>query len=84
MSEAHEEASKSSIVNLFTTQTLLYGNSSIYYVQTGNGEHVRQEMQMQSISHSAELPRLNVLDPEVLDYTLRIYRNERFINEVNS
>ncbi|OKY25037.1 hypothetical protein [Thalassotalea sp. PP2-459] len=84
MSEAHEEASKSSIVNLFTTQRLLYGNSSIYYVHTGNGERVRQEMQMQSISHSAELPRLNVLDPEVLDYTLRVYRNERFINEVNS
>lgn len=84
IAEAHEEASKSSIVSLFTSQTLLYGNSSIYYVHTGNGERVRQETQMQSISHSTELPRLNVLDPEVLDYTLRVYRSERFVNEVNS
>ncbi|HIF9132998.1 TPA: hypothetical protein ACX6QB_001296 [Photobacterium damselae] len=74
MQEAHEQASKSSLMSLFTTQKLLYGNSSIYYVHHGDGEKTRQEMQMQSISHSTEMPRLSVLDPEILDYTLRVYR----------
>ncbi|HFK6082430.1 TPA: hypothetical protein ACG0NP_003525 [Enterobacter cloacae] len=84
MQEAHEEASKSSLIKMFTTHRLLYGNSSIYYLHQGDGKSVRQEMQMHSFSHSAEIPRLNVLDPESLDYTLRIYRCERMKNEVNS
>lgn len=82
--EAHEEASKSSLMSLFTTQKLLYGNSSIYYLHRGDGEQVRQEMEMQSFSHSTEMPRLNVLDPEILDYTLRVYRYGRMKNEVDS
>ncbi|MCL1125513.1 hypothetical protein [Shewanella surugensis] len=77
MQVAYEEASKSSIIRqIATTQSLLYGNSSIYYVHQGNGDRVRQEMQMHSFSHSTEMPRLNVLDPESLDYLLRIYRYE--------
>ena len=82
--EAHEEASKSSLMSLFTTQRLLYGNSSIYYLHKGDGEQVRQEMEMQSYSHSKEMPRLNVLDPETLDYTLQVYRYEGMKNEVDS
>ncbi len=85
MQEAHEEASKSSFIRMIaTTQRLLYGNSSIYYIHHGDGKSVRQEMQMHSFSHSTEMPRLNVLDPESLDYVLRIYRCERMKNEVNS
>ncbi|WP_197708426.1 hypothetical protein [Shewanella sp. ALD9] len=75
MQVAYEEASKTSILRqMVTTQTLLYGNSSIYYVHQGNGDRVQQEMQMHSFSHSTEMPRLNVLDPESLGYMLRIYR----------
>ncbi|MGY5736310.1 hypothetical protein ACXHP7_20225 [Vibrio chemaguriensis] len=85
METAYEKASKFSIFqNIATTQTLLYGNSSIYYLHQGDGTRVRQEMPMQSFSHSAEMPRLNVLDPESLDYALRIYRCERMKDEVNS
>lgn len=84
MEEAHEEASKSSLMSLFTTQRLLYGNSSIYYLHKGDGEQVRQEMEMQSYSHSKEMPRLNVLDPETLDYTLQVYLYEGMKNEVDS
>ncbi len=77
MQVAYEEASKASIFRqIATTQSLLYGNSSIYYVHQGNGDRVRQEMQMHSFSHSTEMPRLNVLDPESLDYLLRAYRYE--------
>lgn len=85
MQAAYEEASKGSFIReIATTQRLLYGNSSIYYVHKGNGERLRQEMPMQSFSHSTEMPRLNVLDPESLDYILRIYRGERIKDEVNS
>jgi len=81
---AHEDASKSSLMSLFTTQRLLYGNSSIYYLHLGDGEQVRQEAEMQSFSHSTEMPRLSVIDPENLDYTLRFYRYGRMKNEVDS
>jgi hypothetical protein len=85
MQAAYEDASRGSIIDLIATkQTLLYGNSSIYYIHRGDGEQVRQEMQMQSFSHSTEMPRLNVLDPESLDYILRVYRCERMKNEANS
>ncbi|WP_273838124.1 hypothetical protein [Providencia rettgeri] len=85
MQKAHDEASKSSIFQLIATkQKLLYGNSSIYYVHNGDGTSVRQEAQMHSFSHSTEMPRLNVLDPESLDYYLRIYRYEKMKNEANS
>lgn len=85
MQKAHEKASKSSIIQkIVTTQRLLYGNSSIYYVHQGDGKSVRQEVQMHSFSHSTEMPRLNVLDPESLDYVLHICRYERMKNEANS
>lgn len=85
MQAAYEKASRSSFISqIATTQKLLYGNSSIYYVHQGDGDQVRQEVQMRSFSHSTEMPRLNVLDPENLDYTLRVYRHERLKSEVDS
>ncbi|MBL1268948.1 MAG: hypothetical protein COA87_014590 [Halomonas sp.] len=85
MQAAYEDASRGSIIDLIATkQMLLYGNSSIYYLHRGDGEQVRQEMQMQSFSHSTEMPMLNILDPESLDFTLRVYRCERMKNEANS
>lgn len=85
MQEAHEEASKFSLFRMFAkTQVLLYGNSSIYYMHQGDGKSVRQEMQMQTFSHSTEMPRLNVLDPVSLDYFLRVCRCEKMKNEINS
>lgn len=85
MQAAYEDASRGSIIDLIATkQMLLYGNSSIYYLHRGDGEQVRQEMKMQSFSHSTEMPMLNILDPESLDFTLRVYRCERMKNEANS
>lgn len=77
MQTGSDEAPKSILMELCTVQNLLYGNSSIYYIHKGDGEQVRQEMEMLPFSHSTEMPTLNVLDPEGLDYTLRIYRCER-------
>ena len=77
MQKARDEAPKSIFEEICTVQHLLYGNSSIYYINHGDGEPVRQEMEMQSFSHSAEMPRLNILDPQNLDYMLRVYRHMR-------
>ena len=85
MQESYEEASKNSFLRLIATpQRLLYGNSSIYYIHQIGGQPSRQEMQMHSFSHSAEMPTLNILDPESLDYSLRFFRCERMKNEINS
>jgi hypothetical protein len=77
MQKAQDEAPSSIFRDLCTVQNLLYGNSSIYYIEQGDGIKVRQEMEMQSFSHSSEIPRLDVVDPGTLDYMLRVYRHER-------
>ncbi|WP_429152542.1 hypothetical protein [Aeromonas veronii] len=85
MQESYEEASKNSFFRLIgTPKRLLYGNSSIYYIHQKEGQPSRQEMQMHSFSHSAEMPTLNILNPESLDYALRVFRCERMKNEINS
>lgn len=85
MQKTYEERPDSLFIDLIATKKfLLYGNSSIFYIHHGDGGKTRQEMQMQSISHSTEMPRLDVLDPETLDHSLRIYRCERMENETNT
>lgn len=74
MRAAREDTTKSSMFSLIPKRKILYGNSSVFYAQKANGEQVRQEVQMHTFSQSAELPRLNSLDPESLDYQLRMYR----------
>ncbi len=78
MQKAIEEASEFSFFRMFSKpKILLYGNSSIYYIHQGDGESIRQEMQMQTFSHSTEMPRLDALDPVLLDYFLITCRSER-------
>jgi len=78
MQEAYEEASKFSFIKMLAkNHVLLYGNSSVYYMHTGEGRSIRQEAEMHSFSHSTEMPRLNVLDPVSLDYLLMTCRCER-------
>jgi len=85
MQQAHEEASKNSFIRqIAKTQVILYGNSSIYYQHQENGNSIRQEMLMQTFSHSTEMPRLNILDPVSLDYLLMNFRFEKMNNETNT
>ena len=56
---------------------LLYGNSSIYYIHQGDGESIRQEMQMQTFSHSTEMPRLDAFRSRVTRLFLITCRSER-------
>lgn len=84
MQKARDEAPKQFFEQICTVQNILYGNSSIYYINQFDGENVRQEMEMQHFSHSTEMPGLNIVDPQNLDYLLRVYRHEKIKNEVNS
>jgi hypothetical protein len=84
MQEAQDEGPKSIFEDICTVQNLLYGNSSIYYMNDINGDQKRQEMEMQIFSHSSEIPRLNIVDPENLNYMLLVFRIERMKNEANS
>lgn len=82
--QARHDGPKPFFEEICTVKHLLYGNSSIFYAYDGAGEQRRSEMQMHTLSHSAELPRMNVIDPEGLDYMLRVFRVRKLNDEANS
>jgi hypothetical protein len=74
----HKEIEKRSILmSLVSRSVLLYGNRSISYFQDPNGKWQRHEMKLHSFSHSFEAPRLDIIEPFELDYTLRAFRAMR-------
>lgn len=77
MNESFKNAPKGFLSQLFKPTVLLYGNRSIHYIHHGqNGEKTRQEVPLQSISHSIELPSLDYLNPHGLDEMLRSFKLE--------
>ncbi|AUW58186.1 hypothetical protein C1T17_08790 [Sphingobium sp. SCG-1] len=75
MRQAYKASEKTSIMaSLATRQVLLYGTRSISYFKGVGGKQQRSEMQMHSFRHSIESPRLHILEPFDLDYTLRVFR----------
>ncbi len=73
MDASYKESQKDSIFgDVFgKPKVLLYGNSSIHYIQQGKeGGPIRQETPMHSISTSIEFPSLEYLDPHSLDHML--------------
>lgn len=78
MRQAHKQAEKKSIfMSIVSRQVLLYGTRSISYFEGPGGKKQRNEMKMHSFSHSIESPRLDILEPFDLDYTLRVFRAMR-------
>lgn len=78
MRQAHKQAEKKSVLmSIVSRSVLLYGNRSISYVEGPDGAKQRNEMKLHSISHSFESPRLDILEPFDLDYTLRVFRAMR-------
>lgn len=78
MSDSFKEAMKDSIFHQICSKAvLLYGTSSISHIREGSGKSRRMETPMQSHGTSIDVPRLASLDPIGLDYTLRVFRNER-------
>tara|TARA_R110000764_G_scaffold229762_1_gene320718 strand:- start:3670 stop:5406 length:1737 start_codon:yes stop_codon:yes gene_type:complete len=83
MSHSINKSKKSSIMDLFTTQTILYGHDVMSHIHMGS-ETKRSINTMHSFSHSSELPKLSVIDPEGLEIMLRMFRTERLKNETDS
>ncbi|MGY3032620.1 hypothetical protein ACVIIV_001790 [Bradyrhizobium sp. USDA 4354] len=78
MRQAHKQAEKKSIfLSIVSRSVLLYGNRSISYFEGPDGKRQRNEMKLHSVSHSVEAPRLDILEPFELDYTLRVFRAMR-------
>ncbi|KUL92586.1 hypothetical protein DK26_28265 [Bosea sp. WAO] len=75
MRQAHKQAEKKSILmSVVSRSVLLYGNRSISRFEGPDGKTQRHEMKLHSFSHSIESPRLDILEPFDLDYTLRLFR----------
>ena len=69
--------SKSVFADLFPKSILLYGRTAVVSVRTTDGQDRHQEIPMQSISHSHELPRRDICDPVGLDWQLRAMKAAR-------
>jgi hypothetical protein len=79
MAESMRAAEKKSVFfGLFARSTLLYGRKSINYIYRGDGEPKRMEIPLTSHSVEMEFPRMADLDPQGVDYMLRVFRLERF------
>jgi hypothetical protein len=83
MSHSINKSKKGSIMDLFTTQTILYGHDVMSHIHIGS-ETKRSINTMHSISHATEMPKMDVVDPEGLNIMLRVFRTERLKNETDS
>lgn len=78
MDESYKEAEKKSVfLSLVQKQTLLYGRTSVNYVQDGQGNAQRQEIPLHEHSVELEIPRMAQLDPLGIEYQLAVFRTER-------
>jgi hypothetical protein len=78
MAESMRAAEKQSVFyGLFSRSTLLYGRKSINYIYAGDGQPKRMELPLTSHSVKMEFPRMYNLDPDGVDYMLRVFRLER-------
>ena len=83
MSQSIDKSKKGSIMEFIGTQTILYGHDVMSHIHMGS-ETKRSINTMHSFSHSSELPKLSVIDPEGLDIMLRVFRTKRLKNETDS
>lgn len=76
--DGHKQAESSSVLlSMVSRSVLLYGNRSTSFVDDGDGKLRPFEINLQSHGISFEMPRMEIIDPVGLDYTLRTFRNER-------
>lgn len=68
---------ESVLFQLVHRSVLLYGRSAIHHVFGPAGDIKRMETHLGSHGVQIEVPRLTVLDPQGLDYMLRVFRHER-------
>lgn len=76
MNKAYAKARKKSVfANLVTENTLLYGKSTAFIIQTSEGSQ-RQTMPLHSFSHSIDFPSMEILDSTSLHYCLLSFKAE--------
>ncbi|VWB05887.1 hypothetical protein BLA6993_00075 [Burkholderia lata] len=68
---------KSILRTLASRSVILYGRRSINYITDLAGNSQRSEIDMHTISHRSELPRMSIFDPTELEYQLFVFRAER-------
>lgn len=78
MREAHKQAqSQSVLLNLVKRSVVLYGNRSLTLIKDEKEEPRPIEIDLKPFEVSFEMPRMEVVDPIGLDFTLRVFRTER-------
>ncbi len=76
MNHIYQKSRKESFfASLFTENTLLYGKSTAFIIQTEEGS-VRQTMPLQSISHTIDFPSMEILDSTSLHQSLLSFKVE--------
>lgn len=76
MNQAYAKSRKESVfAGLFTENTLLYGKSTAFIVQTNEGS-IRQTMPLHSYSHTIDFPSLEILDSTSLHHCLLSFKAE--------
>lgn len=77
MAEARQAARKKSIFAQIGTESLiLYGTRAVSWFKDHTDERRRIETPMKSISHSFEMPRVEIVDPMGLQMMLLHFRRE--------
>ncbi len=78
MTQSRKDAEKQSVFsNVVTKQEILYGNKAVsYYKFNSKEEAKRQEIQLKQHSFTLELPAIDQLDHNGLDYLLRRFKTE--------
>jgi len=78
MHDVHKQArNQSPFLSLVKRSVLLYGNRSLSFRKDNDGQLLPMEMDLKPYGISFEMPRMEIVDPVGLDYTLRVFRTER-------
>lgn len=81
MRDAHKQAqSQSVLLNLVKHSVLLYGNRSLSFIKDDKDSLRPVEMDLKPYGVSFEMPRMEIVDPLGLDYTIRVFRTERMVS----
>ena len=68
---------ESPLLLLIHRSVLLYGRKAIHHAFGPEGEIKRMETNLGKLGTQIDVPRLSILDPQGLDFMLRVFRTER-------
>ncbi|MGD9584560.1 MAG: hypothetical protein AB7V26_12955 [Lysobacterales bacterium] len=78
MRNAHKQAQTQSVfLSLIRHCVVLYGNRTLTFVKDGQDSLRPVETDLRSFKVSYEMPRMELVDPVSLDFTLRTFRAEK-------